>query len=502
MKKYLSIMFAFLMSIVTIGSVNAKMSGPFTITIDPATKGHIYEAYQIFDGDVSNAGTTEANDKILSNIKWGEGIDSSFTNLTAKKYAEILSGNDSNSDEIIAATRELSKHLITSKAKTGEYDETTGKYTININSDKAGYYLVRDKKETLDGTTQDMGTGYIVKLVDNITVQPKKSFPTPTKVIDENNGVKATANYAFGEEVPFKLTGSLPTNYDFFDNYKYTFHDTLDNGLEFNENSVEVYVGNTKIVSGYDIDTTETADHTFAIIFNDTKSEDIKDAEDKTVTITKDSVITIKYKAKVKNDAVRGLPGNENKMFIEYSNNPGTNNTGKTKEVNTKVYVFNLEFNKIRSDGGTALTGAQFIIERKNADNWEAVEGIEYTVTENGTVFTFSGLSNGTYRVTETTTPDGYNTIKPFEFTIKANYNDSDTTKLESLDIVSTETSEVATIEVKDSEFSTLKTTVTNIKGITLPLTGGMGTIIFTVLGSILMGIATIFLIKSKKENN
>lgn len=503
MKKYLSIMFAFLMSIVTIGSVSAKMSGPFTITIDPATKGHIYEAYQIFDGDVSNAGTTEANDKILSNINWGEGIDSSFTNLTAKKYAEILSGNDSNSDEIIAATRELSKHLITSKAKTGEYDETTGKYTININSDKAGYYLVRDKKTTLDETTDDMGTGYIVKLVDNITVSPKKSIPIPTKVIDEGNGVKATANYAYGEKVPFIITGSMPSNYDFFDSYKYVFHDTLASGLELDESTLEVYVGNTKIVSGFTLDKTATDDHTFAVIFNNTKSTDIKDASDNVVAITKSSIITIKYKATVKTSAISGMPGNENKMVIEYSNNPGTEETGKTTEVTTKVYVFNFKINKIRSDGKTPLTGAQFKIERKNGNNFETVSGITYTVSEDGTTFIFKGLSNGTYKVTETTTPDGYDTIKAFEFTIEADYDENDATKLSTIDITSTETTEVAKLEVEDTTTnSTIQTTVTNIKGITLPLTGGMGTIIFTVLGSILMGIATIFLIKSKKENN
>ena len=194
-------------------------------------------------------------------------------------------------------------------------------------------------------------------------------------------------------------------------------------------------------------------------------------------------------------------------MVIEYSNNPGTNETGKTTEVNTKVYVFNLKFNKIGSDTNRALTGAQFKIERKNGNNWETVDGITYTVDENGTVFTFAGLSNGTYKVSETTTPDGYDTIKPFEFTINANYDSDDETELDSLTINNTVTAEVAQITVEDIDedeptYSTLITTVTNIKGITLPLTGGIGATIFTIIGLVLMGIATITLVKSKKENN
>ena len=501
MKKYLSLMLAFLLSIFSIGSVNAKMTGPFTLTVDNAKSGHVYEAYQIFAGDVSIDGNTADNTKIISNIVWGDGVDSSFTTKTAKEYAEILSGYTSNSDEIIAATKELANHLISNKAHTGAFDDTTNTYTIsNLES---GYYLVRDKKATLDGTTDDMGTGYIVKLVDNIEVTPKTSIPTPTKVIDEGNGVKATANYAFGEKVPFKLTGTLPTNYDFFESYQYIFHDTLDDGLTFNANSVKVYVGNTEIVSGFELDTTATADHTFAVKFANTKANTIKDANGNVVKITKDSVITVKYNATVNTAAVSGLPGNENKMVIEYSNNPGTNETGKTTEVTAKVYVFDLKFNKIRSDGNTALPGAQFKIERKNGNNWETVSGITYTVTENGTVFTFRGLSNGTYKVTETTTPDGYNTIKPFEFTIDANYDEDDATELESLDITSTETNEVARLSVEDTTTnSTVITTVTNIKGITLPLTGGIGTTIFTILGLVIMAVAALTLFKSKKENN
>ena len=507
MKKYLNIMLAFLMSLVTIGSVNAKMTGPFTITIDNAKSGHTYEAYQIFTGDVSNDGTTEDNTKVISNITWGEGIDSSFTTKTAREYAEILNGYESNSDEIIAATKELAKHLKNDKAKTGTYNETTKKYSIS--GLESGYYLIRDKKATLNGTEEDMGTGYIVKLVDNITVSPKTSIPTPTKVIDEGDGVKATSNYAFGEKVPFKLTGTLPTNYDFFETYKYVFHDKLDSGLTLDSESVQVFVGDKEIAAGFTLDTTATSEHTFAIVFNNTKSADIKDKEGKTITITKDSVITVKYKATVNSNALRGLPGNENKMLIEYSNNPGTDETGKTKEVNTKVYVFNLKFNKIGSDTNRALAGAQFKLERKvgTGDDWETVSGITYTVSDDGTVFTFAGLSTGTYKITETTTPDGYDTIKPVIFTFSANYDSDDKTKLTSLNISNTVTSEVAQINVEDIDvenptYSTLKTTITNIKGITLPLTGGTGTIIFTALGLILMGIATITLARSKKENN
>ena len=47
-----------------------------------------------------------------------------------------------------------------------------------------------------------------------------------------------------------------------------------------------------------------------------------------------------------------------------------------------------------------------------------------------------------------------------------------------------------------------MKTTITNLKGITLPLTGGIGTTIFTILGLTLMIVAMVTFVKTKKENN
>ena len=94
------------------------------------------------------------------------------------------------------------------------------------------------------------------------------------------------------------------------------------------------------------------------------------------------------------------------------------------------------------------------------------------TVNE-ATTFTFKGLDAGKYVLKETKTPDGYNTIKPIEFTIDADYDkESDDPQLTKLsgDI----TSGVAKFDANKADGS-LKAGIVNRKGSLLPSTGGYG---------------------------
>ncbi|MGM9538975.1 MAG: SpaA isopeptide-forming pilin-related protein, partial [Candidatus Onthomonas sp.] len=116
-----------------------------------------------------------------------------------------------------------------------------------------------------------------------------------------------------------------------------------------------------------------------------------------------------------------------------------------------------------------------------------------------GTTFTFSGLDDGDYRLTETTTPAGYNTIEDIYFTITAEHEiESDNPALTSL------SGNVTTGEITFTSSTTegsLSTNVVNKAGSTLPETGGMGTTIFYVLGGILVVGAVVLLVTKKRMN-
>ena len=117
------------------------------------------------------------------------------------------------------------------------------------------------------------------------------------------------------------------------------------------------------------------------------------------------------------------------------------------------------------------MSGAEFTLVKKNKDG--STKNVDVVKNAEGKSFTFKGLDAGNYVLEETKTPDGYNTIKAIEFTIDADYDK----------------------EADDS----LKADIVNRKGSLLPSTGGMGTTILYVIGSILVLVAAILLITKKR---
>ena len=113
-----------------------------------------------------------------------------------------------------------------------------------------------------------------------------------------------------------------------------------------------------------------------------------------------------------------------------------------------------------------------------------------------GNIFKFEGLGVGEYTLEETTTPDGYNTISPITFTVTAVY-DEDTGELTDLEI--SRTGYTFTITVAEAK-AELEADIPNVKGVELPLTGGMGSIIFTIAGVSLMALAAAGILKNREE--
>ena len=125
---------------------------------------------------------------------------------------------------------------------------------------------------------------------------------------------------------------------------------------------------------------------------------------------------------------------------------------------------------------------------------WVVVKKFEANDTT--TKFEFTGLDDGEYKLVESTTPSGYNTIKDIVFKIVATHTDGDEPVLETLN--GEKISGEIDFTVVETEGS-LNADVVNNKGSELPSTGGMGTTIFYVLGAILVLGAAIMLISKKR---
>lgn len=534
-KKLLGLLLAAVM-VLAMGVPTFAASGSYTLTISGASDGHTYEAYQIFAGDLSE------NEQTLSNVKWGDGVNGEAllaalkgteeeptayqTCMTAADVAKVLESYENNSSEMKAFADIAGQHLTkTTSGTASAYNEDSKSYTISGLA--AGYYLVKDKDDSVPGT--DAYTDFILKVVQNTTVTPKSDVPTVEKKVQEDdkynqdggygNGYNDVADWNIGDAVPFKLIGTLPTNFADYDTYQYIFHDTLSAGLSLNQDTIHVYMASDKAgtkdkkeLHGYTVNVPGTEEEnqcSFEVAFADlTNSETVGEE------VTANKYIIVEYTATLNKDAEIGLPGNPNRVYLEFSNNPnsgGEGDTGKTPEDKVIVFTYELDATKVEGgDGenaGKKLKDAEFKLYDANgkyvivddegkvtgwADNEEG--GSTLKSGEDG-LFKVIGLDDGTYYLKETKAPDGYNMITdPIKIEIKATtVNDQEWTAMEgpsdaltALEIKVTVGS-TTTSGTGDTESGIVATDIENNKGAELPETGGMGTTIFYVLGAILV---------------
>ncbi len=455
MNKIKKIIFAIVIALMATTIIHAEST--YTITINNSKANHTYEAYQIFKGVVST------DNERLSNITWGDNISSSYTN---GKVASTIAGslNDSNIEEMTS----IFAANLTGTPATSTYNSTTQKYTIS--NLQPGYYLIKDRDNTLNNNN-DAYTNYIVQIVGNVNITPKSDIPVATKTITNSNTKYGV--FGLNETITYNLSAVMPTNYDTYQSYNLVFTDTLSSGLTINQSSVKVYVGNTEITTGFNVAYNETT-RVLTVTFANTKGIN---------QIQNGSVVKVVYNATINNNAVIGTSGNTNTFQLTYSNNPNGTGVGKSEPSTVTVYTYNLVFNKVDEDG-QPLEGANFKLEKKNGNTWSE---ITKSSSSTATKFIYEKLGLGTYKLTEITTPDGFNTIDPIEFTISATFDNNGLAGLNGSGLSFT----------ANLAEGTMTANITNEEGFALPLTGGMGVIIFVVGGLLLIGLA-VFILKKK----
>ena len=507
-KKLASLLLALVMALSLAVTAFADEPTTYSITINNSTAGHTYEAYQIFTGDLA---TNEAGNKVLSNIVWGSGV--SEAGQTALGDAAAKAETLKTEADAKAFAKAVAPYLTTAAGSANTV--TDGKYVISGLA--AGYYLVKDQDGSLTGDN-DSYTEYIIQVVGNVTATPKSDVPeVQKKVKDINDSTDTTktdwqdsADYDIGDSIPFQLKATLADNVSSYTTYKVVFHDTLSKGLTYN-NDAKVYIDGTE-TNGFTVTATVNADGitTLTVSCDDVKA----------LGAGNSSVITVEYTAKLNENAVLGSAGNPNEVYLEYSNNPnksenGNNETGETPKDVVIVFTYKTIINKVDSEN-KPLTGAAFKLEKliKGKDGaagtWTTVK--EFTVDETTTSFTFSGLDDGQYKLTETKTPAGYNTIDPIYFVIEATHDETaDAPTLKTLKAYLTDADGNKQTEMKDGESvnidlgtvdltaGSITTTVVNKSGSELPSTGGIGTTIFYVLGGVLVLAAVVLLVTKKR---
>lgn len=453
-----------------------------TFTITAPNNDHTYQIYQIFTGDLNEAGST------LSNVKWGSnGKEPAGKDVDKTVLDEIKGLKKDDTDQTKLAT--IKKYVDLTKTPF----KTVKNEAVEVTE---GYYLIKDEDNSLTGK-DDVYTTYIVQVSKDLKITPKADKPKSEKKVKDTNdttGVTTewqdSADYDIGDDVPFQLTGTVTSKYNDYKAYKFVFHDKESEGLTFNADSVKVYVDGKQITSEFEVKTATDHKDTFDVVFADLKQ--IKE-------VKAGSKITVEYTSRLNEKAVIGSAGNPNTMHLEYSNNPNDDQggeTGKTPDDTVIVFTYKTIINKV-DPSGAALKGAEFKLVKVMKDGTE--KEIAVVKNEAGTTFTFNGLDDGDYILRETTTPDGYNSISDIKFTITADHDVlSDDPALTNLN-GNEKSGEIKLTPVKEA--GSLTSDIVNQKGSELPETGGMGTTAMYLVGGVLVAGAVLLLITKRRMN-
>lgn len=448
---------------------NAETTGSITIT--NALKGETYNAYQILYLE-----SYDAEKKIYAykaNSAWEEWLktQTAYVSFNPQGYVTWVEGA-SAADFAKAAKGQLSGKTPDGQVKPSENGSAT------ISKLELGYYLV----DSTVGALCELNT-----TKPGVEITDKNTAPTIEKKVQEDSDESwGDVNDAdIGQTVNFKSTVSAKPGAR-----KYVVHDKMVSQLEFG-GVTSIEVGSKTLTVGaekdYTVVTTGLTDGcTFHIVFTETYLN----------SITADTNIVINYTAKLTSSAVAGT-GYVNDTWLDYGDSQ------HTEHDTTTTYTWKLPIYKYHKDGETqkALAGAEFILYKGSEENRVYAQvtdgkltGWTETKTEATTLVSgddgmiaVEGLDADTYYLEETKAPGGYNKLAgPVEVEISHTVTDEGVHMTHTL---KQDTTNVEKVEIE------------NKSGTELPETGGIGTTIFYVLGSILVIGAVVLLITKKRMN-
>lgn len=560
--------------------------GQGSITINKVVDknaGNKFTAYQIFKAKVVDK---VGEGKVASDVKWANNAIASKV-ITAIKgsteYKELVKNDSTKELEDNASASVVAEWLsqnVNSTASTASNSNGTRVAPGNVlyeiatavsgkkqgvDAETAAGQLTADKSWTRPDPNEDglYGDGYYLFVSDGltdqakpntgtspifaivggnpVTVSEKTSIPTVDKgILDDTAGTDAAnaeednwknrGDAWIGQEIDYKLTGTVADNIASYDAYQYEFQDTLSKGLKVVRNAsdtpkgLHVYIVNqgTKnevkpdATNGYRVTVTPgttAGTELLTVSFDNLKA--VQSTEGNAISVDAASKVVVTYKAQLTSDVEYSADGATNEVKLVYSNNPMTNDKGTSESDKVTDYVFGLDVTKTDADpnNANAKLVARFKVKMTKEGNTVIPDGGKWLTQEGGLtsnaneagVFAtetdnkvfIPGLVAGEYQIIESEAPTGYNTIDPFTITVTPTYDTTGT--LKKLDVTSSSNMAAAKTE-KNLTTTKIPVTIQNKKGSGLPLTGLNGVTFTWIAGGAVLCIGVAHLIRSRKQ--
>lgn len=394
---------------------------------------------------------------------------------TALKTWKNASGNDSK-----ALLEACENATFTDADSKGDHTFASDEDVYNFGTNEAGVYYVKVTGQPAETSVKKKGGALFALPEGTKTTQGSAEAPIELKIntgavevskeiVGGDIDVKHTTASA-GDTVTFKLTASVTGSKE-VPLTEYTIHDNLSGSFD-TPAVTEVKVDNTKLsTSDYTVDASSQSDIKISL-----SESYLKAAKEGTNNFYASSDVTVTLTAILKDTAVSGntTTANSNSDRLTY-----TNTYGQTEKSGETVYVYTFDLPVFKYDGTTdnktGLGNATFELKTKEGTL------IDTKTTDSSGNVTFAKLAAGTYKVKETVAPAGYN-LNSSEYTV----------------VIST--TGVITVTV-DGNSSTVNQVEVPDYPVTVPSTGGMGTMMFYVGGAALIACAGVllFVLKRKK---
>ena len=493
--------------------------------------------------------TNEDGDDWVYDIIANPKNETVYGGITLIKKGKTIKVNGSETEETLKnVSFELQKKETTGWTKVDEY-KTNGSGVINVTGlapatyrfietnlggtdDNKGYIL--DGKTAYEFTVQTDGKIQVgtTEASESATITVYNEKPSLEKSVENANGsYDNDTDASVGDTVTWKVEASVPSNVNELKTYKLT--DKMSDALTW-ENKAKA---NLEITTNNSTTLEASTDYTLTVPEDNTTGGtwtiEFTEAGKTKLATSNVKVITVTFNTKLNENAIIGSEGNLNDAELDYSNaiyptedpdNPNKGNTPGEDKIKDQAIVYSFQMNIEKVDGKDStikLQGVTFDLysytgaktnpteaDLKGSDGTLVKQNL--TTDADGKIQK-AGLKNGTYYLVETKTvktKDGkqYNLLKePVKVEIKVDYvtkTETTITKDVNGNVADTTTVSTKTFTGGDTgSDGTFTVTVKNYTGFDLPITGGMGTVLFSIAGFALMAGAAFVLLKGRRKD-